>query len=272
MPNVADLRRFLEYKYKQMLLGSTSECLNALETLNKSFQALDRKVKKNFNITKDEKEDLEKQKQKCKDIFNKYVETIENGKELDDFIKYDSKEVVKSLLDRITSLESNGLFKSKTMNFTSKIRRYDVKTLNKDEQKMFVDLICEKIFFEAKKKGEKRDGGIDTYIIIDEAHNFITDEPEHIVNIISKEARKFGVSLMVASQTFTHFNEDIISNSSTKIILGIDAMFHEGSARKLNIDKVRFTYIKNHETILMQIKNKGDLSNKYLDVILPKGK
>jgi len=268
MPNVVDLRRFMEYKYKQMLLGSTSECLNALEDLNKSFQSLDKKIKKNYNVTKEDKEDLTKQKQKCKDIFNKFIETAETGKELDDFIKYDNKDVVKSLLDRVTSLESTGLFKSSFHVFKKNIRRYDVKTLNKDEQKMFVDLLLEKIFFEAKKRGEKRDGSIDTYIILDEAHNFITEEAEHIVNIISKEARKFGISQILASQTFTHFNEDIIANSSTKIILGIDAMFHEGCARKLNIDKKRFNYIIPHKSLMIQIKNKGDLSNRFYDVMI----
>lgn len=48
---------------------------------------------------------------------------------------------------------------------------------------------------------------------------------DNIINIISKEARKFGLGLICASQSPTHFSEDFISNVGTKIILGLDQMF-----------------------------------------------
>lgn len=262
-PTISDLKKFSYYKVKQMLTGSGSKALYSLEQLNKNFLGLDRGIKKQF---KGESVDLTKLKDKRLKSYREYIKNIETGREMDDFIKYDNKDVIKSVYERITNLEASGIFKSKVPPFdkSKSIWRYDIKSLNKDEQKMFVDVICEMIFLNAKQSGQSND--IKDFIIIDEAHIFVSNEDDHILNIIIKEARKFGVGLILASQSFGHFSEDIIANTSSKVILGIDESYHEVSAKKIGVDKDRFNRIVPHKTAMIQIKNKGDYSNKFTDI------
>lgn len=268
-PNVTDLRKFAEYKLKQMVAGGGAKAIEALEELNKKISTFNRINQK--AVGKDPEiyeEKIGKLKENCKEIYNEYIDNIKTGHEIDEIIKYDSKEVIKSVYERLVNLESSGIFKGETPPFdeNNNVWRYNIKSLNKDEQKMFIDILLEDIFINAKQVGEKNEP--ETFIIIDEAHIFLTDEDEHIINVIAKEARKFGVALILASQSFTHFPEDIISNASTKIVLGIDEMFHIGSAKKLMIEPKRFGYIIPQKSALIQLKNKGDMSNKYMDVIL----
>ena len=200
-------------------------------------------------------------------MFGEYIDSIVNGIELDELIKYDSKEVVKSVYEKLEVLESTGIFKDKFPAFDKdkQVKRYDIKALAKDEQKMFVDVLLENIFFLAKQSGIKDEA--DTYIVIDEAHMFISNEDTHIINILAKEARKFGIGIILASQSFTHFSDDIIQSSATKMILGIDEMFRAGSAKKLDVDVKRFGYIIPHRTAMIQLKNKGASDNKFWDVM-----
>jgi len=261
-PNMLDLKRYTYYKLTQMITGSGTVAQNKLDILNKKFKALDRAKNKAEDNGED---DIEKEKDECKKAYNEYIDNIETGREIDEVIKYDSKEVIKSVYERITNLESSGIFKPQNPPFDSSknVWRYNIKALNKDEQKMFVDIMSEMIFLSSKQKGIS--DKLKHIIIIDEAHIFMTSEDDHILNVISKEARKYGVGLWLASQSFTHFTDDIISNTSCKVVLGIDEMFHDGSAKKLRIEAKRFSYIVPHRTGMIQIKNKGDISNKFVD-------
>ena len=91
------------------------------------------------------------------------------------------------------------------------------------------------------------------------------------MNILAKEARKFGIGQVLASQSFTHFSDDIIQSTATKIILGIDEMFRAGSAKKLDVEVKRFGYIIPHKTAMIQLKNKNSSDNRFWDVELGKG-
>lgn len=264
-PTIRDLKRFAEFKYKQMFTGTNSETIEKLEEYNRKMSALQRGV---LRVQKGEDLNLEEQKDEIKQVFNDFVDSIENGMEIDELMKYDSKEVVKSVYEKLVSLESTGIFKDDfpTFDKNKPVKRYDIKSLAKDEQLMFVDILLEQIFLLAKQKGIRDEA--DTYIVIDEAHMFISQEDTHIINILAKEARKFGIGLILASQSFTHFSDDIIQSTSIKIILGIDEMFRKGSAQKLQVDPKDFGYIIPHETAMIQIKNKGSMDNKFWSVRL----
>ena len=267
-PTISDLKKFTEYKYKQMYIGTNSKTIAKLEQFNKKMKTLQNGFKKQ---TKGEDVELEQLKEETKALFGEYLDSIENGVELDELIKYDSKEVVRSIYEKLEVLESTGLFKDKFPEFdkTKSVKRYDIKSLSKDEQKMVVDVLLENIFLECKQTGIKDEAN--TYIIIDEAHMFISNEDTHIMNILAKEARKFGIGQVLASQSFTHFSDDIIQSTATKIILGIDEMFRAGSAKKLDVDVKRFGYIIPHKTAMIQLKNKNASDNRFWDVELGKG-
>lgn len=275
-PTILDLKKYCDSKLKEIMLGSGKKGIQALENLNKKVTQLDKllikKVKTIHNADENGKviDKIGKQKESCIELYNDYIKNIENGRELDEVLKYDSSEVLKSVFEKISNLENTGIFKSTLPNFDPKkpIKRYDIKSLNKDEQKMFVDILLEDIYLAAKEKGPQE--GVKTFLVIDEAHIFVSPDDEHIINVISKEARKFGVGLILASQSFNHFSEDIIANSSTKMILGIDEMFHDVASKKLKVEVKRFNYIVPHKSALIQIKKKGDLSNKFVDCLFTK--
>ena len=247
-----------------MLTGASSKAFNALERLNKEYQNMNRKNLKNIL----DEGDLNKKKEVCVELYKEYINEIETGGEIEELIKYDSKDILKSVYDRILTIESSGIFKGKDPFWHTrddKIVRFNIKALNKDEQQMFVDIVVEHIFLELKKRGEVPFA--DTFVFIDEAHNFTNDDGDHIINIAIKEGRKFGLGEVLSSQSFTHFPEDIISNSATKIILGLDEMYHKSTSSKLMIDAKKLGYITPHKSALIQIKNKGNTSNRFIDCV-----
>lgn len=272
-PSMVDLKMFAKFKLEQIFLGSSSRAVHRLESLNKSIKSLESTTRKMSKSQHDEEETaklsekLDKLKGDAKTLYNEYIDSITTGRELEEIMKYDSMEVIKSVYERIDGMLSTGIFKSTKPNFdtSKKVKRYVIKSLNSDEQKMFVDILLEDLFMEAKERGEQK--GVKTFIVIDEAHKFINDDDGHVINIIMREARKFGVGLILASQSFGHFSEDIIANAATKIVLGIDEMYHEISAKKLRVEAKRFTYITPQKTAMIQVKNKGDMNNRFLDVL-----
>lgn len=63
------------------------------------------------------------------------------------------------------------------------------------------------------------------FFIIDEAQVFFDgkdgkNDSDHPLNIIATEGRKFGASLIMASQRLDHFGEDFICNTAMKMVLG----------------------------------------------------
>ncbi len=175
---------------------------------------------------------------------------------------------MKSVVERLENLNAIGIFKTITPPFDEKnpIWRYVIKSLSMDEKKLFVYFRLEEIFYQSVQRGVQDD--IVDIIILDEAHNFFTDDDDNIINTIAKEARKFGLALICASQSPTHFSDDFVSNVGTKIILGIDQMYWDGSVRKLKIDPKILEFITPHKTMALQINNKGELRAKFRQVLL----
>lgn len=274
-PTLEDAYKFSQFKLKSMFLGTNSRAAISLEVLNKKvnqFYVKRKQAAKTAGMTEEElrKTELELKKlgEGAIEQYKEYIEAIQTGMELNDVMKYDSKDVMKSVVERLENLHSIGIFKSEPPPFDPKasIWRYDIKALSMDEKKLFVTFVLESIFQKAVQEGLQSD--VVEIIVLDEAHNFLSDDPEDITNIIAKEARKFGVALICASQSPTSFSDDFVSNVGTKIILGIDQMFWDGSIRKLRLDQKALEWIVPHQRILVQINNKGEMKNDFSWTIL----
>lgn len=279
MPTLSDLCRFTRFKLESMIIGAGSKATVRLEAVNREAARLGRALLEakreergaGKGATGEEgRAALEKAKAAAKEAYSEYIDAIETGWELSDLIKYNSRDVIQSVYERLLTLESAGVFKEERPPFRpdAPVRVYGLKALSADEQRIFVDILLEDLFFEARRQGERPT--TETFIVIDEAHKFVSEEDDHILNVIAKEARKFGVGLVLASQSLAHFPDDVVANAATKIILGIDEMFHEAMARKVRLDPKQIASIKPHHTALVQIKAKGDLSNRFVQVQLPK--
>lgn len=266
-PTVEDLLKFSEGKLRAMYLGDLqnkpSPALAALEKLNRAQRQMFTKIRK-ANKTKNEAgiddellDEIEKLKEKTKECFSNYIDSILTGAELEELLKYDSIDTLKSLVNHISNLNNIGIFKNKSPPFdlNNKIWRYDIKALSLPEKKLFVSFLCEQLYAKAMQRGETSE--VTDIIVLDEAHLFINDESENPVNLIAKEGRKFGLGLLAASQSPTHFSDDFLSNVSTKILLGVDELYWNQIINKLKLKQEDLEWIVFHKKILVQVNNKG---------------
>ena len=271
-PSMDDAVRFANAKLRSMFLGTSSKTVGELEKLYRKQIQFQSKLKQGHKTSGADLEiiqnELLKLSNDATELFKEHMEAMQTGRELDDLIKYDSKEVMKSVVDRLENLNNIGIFKPKRPPFDPKnpIWRYDIKALSPDEKRLFVSFISEAIFLRASQRGVQSD--IVELIILDEAHLFLDDKPDNPVNVIAKEARKFGLGLFAASQSPTHFSDDFISNVGTRIVLGIDQFFWEGTTRKLQIEKKALEWIVPHKRLIVQMNNRGENKNSPTWVII----
>lgn len=270
-PTMDDACRFSFGKLKQLIIGSDTKSGKALEELNKVTSKIYRISKQQSLPGAAMDEELlakamnhRTEALKC---FTEYVENLETGKELEDFVKYESKDVLKSTVERFENLKASGIFKNKLPPFdiNSPVWRYDITALREDEKRMFVEFRLQEIFSAAMEKGPLRDGEgiLRDIMIIDEGHLFFRDDQNNILNTISKEGRKFGLGLVCASQSPTHFSEDFFSNVATKIVLGVDQMYWDNLVRKMKIESKYLQYIKPFQVIGVQMNNKGEMRSRF---------
>lgn len=270
-PGITQLALLAEWRTKNLIMGAGSEAIKALHEVNKAQKKVYRLRKKSDEA---DAPAFALAKQNLKEMMNAYVDKLETGFELDEVMNFDNVETMKAILERVRALDDAGIFKDRPPVFSSNdpLRVYDIKALQEDEQKMFAEVLMERLFIEAKARGPRPYP--DTFVILDEAHKFMSPDNEHVLNRMAREIRKFGVGLIIVSQNFDHFPEDIIANSAMTLILGMHDMHHDKAARKLGLDRKRLSFIKPQQTALVQIRSRSTenkLTNSFTDIALPRG-
>ncbi|MFZ3481735.1 ATP-binding protein [Sphingomonas sp. 3-13AW] len=268
-PNISDLKKFTAYKLKELKTGAGGEANTALNELNKVARAMHKKALKSHG-TEDEGLDpaLDKAVLKAIETYTKYVRAVRTGDELNDLLRYTSAEVLETVLDRIDILDKSGIFKDAPppLDEMAAVHRYNIKALGRDEQKMFVEILLDEIWQAAKARGQT--DVPNNYIVIDEASIFLDKDPDHIINILMRESRKFGIGLMFASQSLNHFSDDVLANVGLKIVLGVDQMYISQMSRMLRVDGRLIENIRPRRTALVQCKIVGDQRNDFTEIFL----
>lgn len=253
-PNITDLSRWANFKYKQMFIGGDSKSASALEKLNKEASKFQKTTKES------KPEDLEFRLAPLREdaikAYTDYIHSVKTGNELEALLKYDSKNTLKSVVDRIENLRNCGVFRDESPNFdeSSDVWRYRIKNLGKEEKKLFVLFRLRELYYQALARGEQKQ--ICEVVVLDECSLFMDNDPDHIISIMANEIRKFGTALICASQSFTHFTDDFLASVATKLILGIDEMYWEKMARQLQIKKEWLEKIVLQRVALVQIKRR----------------
>ncbi|QTP13360.1 DUF5710 domain-containing protein [Serratia symbiotica] len=274
-PTISDLVRFSRHILLKSFLGTNQDAVTKLEAVNKIARTL---TKRGIDLHKtaslgayDEKllNDFDKAKDEALERYKSYLDSLSTGVELENIIKYSSTDVLISVMERIQSIEAMGVFKPTPPPFDNDnpVWRYNIKALGKSEQKMFVLFKLEEIFLRALQRGEQSD--VCEIVVIDEAKNYLDDDPDNIINKIANEARKFGVALVAAGQTPTHFTPDFVASTATKVILGIDESFWDKSARMMRIEDKQLKWIKPKRSMMVQIKSSGTTATKWEYVTIP---
>ncbi|MFC6523156.1 hypothetical protein ACFQAT_28740 [Undibacterium arcticum] len=99
-------------------------------------------------------------------------------------------------------------------------------------------------------------------IVIDEAHLYLTDDTDHIINRLIREARKFGVGLLMASQAPSHFSDELLAGVAVRIVLGLDEFYWPVLTRKFGLDEKSLRYVVPRKRLIAQMKNAGELQSR----------
>ncbi|WP_298705802.1 ATP-binding protein [Variovorax gossypii] len=245
-PTLADAAAFAKTRLRSLTTGGGTKSTRLLEDHNKrvvAWQAKARKLGAGIGNGEDVEElrlEVEAGVDGVVDSFTEYVAGIATGKELDALVRYDTMDTMRSVVNRLETIVASGIYRSAPPPFdpAAPVWRYNLTALSQTEQRLFVWARLTEIFEAARERGivpgaaQMRD-----VVIVDEAHLFFVDKDSNILDKMAKEARKFGVSLIAASQSPTHFSEDFLANCGTKVLLGLDSLYFDGTVRKMRIDK-----------------------------------
>jgi DNA helicase HerA-like ATPase len=272
-PTLNEVIIYAQRLLKKSFMGSDQEAITRLEDFNRAARAYRKKeieaARRQLKLEDESAIDgLEKAKGKAIESYIRYVEAVRTGVEFDDLIKYDSVDVLKSVVDRLEALRSTGIFKGSPppFEYEAPVWTYKIQALDRAEKKMFVLFRLQEIFNEAIQRGES--SKIHDVLILDEAQLYVDEDGDSILNILSREARKFGVAIVAASQNAS-LPEDFISSLATKVVLGIDEMYWKQAVSKMRIEEQLLEWIRPHRTLAIQMKEKGSTKTEWRWVVLP---
>lgn len=276
-PTLADLTSYAKRKIISLTIGGDNKAITAFEHLRKIKGKLSQLQGKYAKATGDDEikkveAQVQEQKQKSIEAYTEFVEAMKTGREMDDVLKYDSLDVLTSVLQRLDILlMSGGIFKSNPPPFRgAKVRCHQIKSISTPQQVMFVKLRLREIFEKLKHMGPTASGTEVRHIaFLDEAHKYFTNDPDDIVNVISKEGRKFGLALWCASQEPTAFPESFLTNTGAKILLGIDSSFWKRTTAMMRITEEQLKFIKAKAVISVKMQKDGLSDPPFSNVIVP---
>jgi hypothetical protein len=271
-PTIHDVIGLAQFKLKQLFVGTDQKGLLALEAFCRAQQALQSKIRSTARRGASEdaeslQAERDKAAHKAMEAMGNFIDKIASGTELEDLIRYESQDTLKSLLDRLDNLKATGVCRSVAPPYDPNelIWRYGLRAYGDDEKRMFVENLLERIFQRAVARGEV--DGITDVVIIDEAPKYMVDDGDHIICKIVNEARKFGVALFLVAQSPTQFPEQVLAGVGCKIILGLDPMYHRMAASKLALEQKYIEKIRPRKLILVNQKVKSEVP-KWFPVVL----
>ncbi|MCZ8256181.1 MAG: DUF5710 domain-containing protein [Polaromonas sp.] len=277
-PTLGDV---LTYAKRQLLIsfmGSDQEAVTSLQAFLKVAKAHHKQeleaIKSGVNrpdSLESSSSAKERAASKALDAFARYLETTRTGDELEELIKYDKVDNLKSLIDRLETLKAAGIFKGERPPFEddASIWRYRISSLTQEEKRLFVMFRLQELFYSAIERGKSAE--IRDVFVLDEVHLYVDESGDDILSTLAREARKFGVQLIAANQE-PKLPEGFIASLGTKVVLGIDQLYFPSAVSKmgLTLDQLRWVSPKN--TLLIQMHDDTKDSGKWQAVLLRKPK
>ncbi len=277
-PTLEDLQDFISFKIRSLKLGGSNKVqtlLSAVEATNTRLQKLIAKQSRAAASTDvEEKSKLEAQVEtaiaKWREAMDEYV-IAGPGRELEDMIKYDSADVLTTAFQQVDNLAAAGIFSANAPPFgTSRVRVHQLRSLTTAQQVFFVKLRLQAIFEKCKRAGATASGSELRHIVfLDEAPKYFTEDDDDIINVISREGRKFGLGLWCAAQEPTSFPQAFITNCGAKILLGIDSSFWKGTIQKMRATEDGLKFIKAKEVISVKLHAEGKADPPFVNVVVP---
>jgi hypothetical protein len=269
-PHLSDVVSLAKRKLKALWLGvddssqagkaamsAFDECARAMTSLNRASKQMAKVRNGDEDLTALEKR-VDASKAKAIEAFSSYVAKIETGREFDDAVKYNSKEVLASVITRLENLMDKGIFNPNPPPFgDAMVRRYNLKPVSQstDELRMFVNFRLASIVREMKERGESR--RIRRMVVLDECKNYLDEDPQAPVNVISTEMRKFGLMIVQAGQSPAHWSQDFIKSAGTLMLLNLATVDWDPAIRKLKIDANDLRFLRPQQTGAVRMLEKN---------------
>jgi len=271
-PTVADVADYAKRLYEERFLGSDQKAVRALGALNRAARSHQKKLLeavklRNQNLYDEESEaQLDVARLRAIEAYTEYANAIRSGYEMEGLLKYESPDVLKSVLDRLHNLKATGIFKSAPPPFdeSASVWRYKLNALSQEEKKMMVLFLMQDIFYRAVERGEQPD--VREVVVLDELSTYTSSMDENgdgIIGTVAREARKFGLALWAANQSPANVPESLTSSVGTKIVLGLDEMYWNAAVSKLRIETRLLEWIQPQHTMAAQLKERGNTKSRW---------
>mgnify|MGYP000176875113 CR=1 FL=1 len=144
------------------------------------------------------------------------------------------------LLAKLAPLFDLKVFEGRSVDVLSERRgvvRVDVSKLPWELQRMVAEVVLGQIFRRAMLGGER--AGVERYVVIDEAKLVMprrVSAPWAIVNRFVSEGRKYGLGVIMATQSAEHISGDVRRNVFAKLLLKHDVTEIGVTARRFRVD------------------------------------
>ena len=274
-PTLDDLKSYGKRKLTALTLGGDNKCLSALEQLTRHYKRLNALQGKYAKASSDDELDklgkqLTSSKEHCTSSYAAFIEAMQTGRELEDMLKYDSADTLASVLQRLELLNAAGIFRANPPPFgNAPARVHQFKALTDEQQILLVKLRLRAIFERHKQAGATNSGTQLRHVIfLDEAHKFFSKDSSDIINVIAREARKFGIGLWCASQSPTDFPDSFLTNVGATLILGLHPTHWQMATAKLRLGKDTLKYIRAKEVVAVQLRVAGRAEPPFGNVIV----
>lgn len=260
-PTLRDVISLAKRKLKQLSTGANGQCINALDQVERLASRVNSlQVRTNKSVAEADRDKLAKQlaleKSRLIDMFATYVNSIETGKEYAEFKKYSDPATLQSVTERLELMLAYGICRSNPPPWgDALIRCYHTHALDIDEQRMLLFTRCEQILRQAFDRGKS--DTLRHLIVVDEGHLYHSDDDLNPLNRIAKEGRKYGLGLVMSSQSPTHFSEDFLTSCSVIILTGLHNTFWDSAVKKLGIDRSALENVRARETVALKLQLTG---------------
>lgn len=273
-PTLDDVLHYAKRLLKISFLGSDQEALEALESFQRSVNAVRKRELESLRAGRERPDDRESEgsplnraKDKALHAYANFLAKQRTGDELEDLIKYDSVEQLKSVVDRLETLKATGLFKSSEPPFdpSAAVWTYKLNALSNPEKRLFVLFRLQELFYAAVERGQQRQ--IRDVLVLDEVHLYVDESGDDILSTLSRESRKFGVAIIAANQT-TQLPEAFITSLATKVVLGIDRLYWQQACSKMGMTPELLHWIAPKSTMAIQMQDSSKSSGEWRGVLL----
>lgn len=101
-------------------------------------------------------------------------------------------------------------------NFGARSLRFDLSGLSRSAQPVAASLALLLLFERLRKAGPTtKEKQLRSFVFLDEASVL---RSEHVIDVLTREARKFGLGLAVASQTLRDLSDEVLANASVSVV------------------------------------------------------